>query len=212
MAYENATAALAAPGLCADRGVAYARPMTERLEDTALMLRYQDGDLAAFETLYHRHNDALYRYLLRLCLNRHTAEDLFQEAWGKVIRSRDRYRPTARFTTYLFRLAHNCFIDHCRRNKRHTAEVASDLDDAKSNEAGPDEHVERILARRQLNQALATLPDEQRDVFLLYEEGGLTVDEIALVTGVNRETAKSRLRYANAKLRTAMAPPEGSRE
>jgi RNA polymerase sigma-70 factor (ECF subfamily) len=183
--------------------------MTDRLEDTALMLRYQDGDLSAFESLYRRHNDALYRYLLRLCLNRHTAEDLFQEAWGKIIRSRDRYRPRARFKTYLFRVAHNCFIDHCRRNKRHTAEVASDVDAAMSDEDGPEDHVERILARRKLDQALASLPDEQRDVFLLYEEGGLTIDEIGLVTGVNRETAKSRLRYANAKLKTALVPGRG---
>lgn len=211
MSYESATGVLPTAGLCRDGGVAYARPMTDRLDDTALMLRYQDGDLAAFEALYRRHNDSLYRYLLRLCLNRHTAEDLFQEAWGKIIRSRDRYRPTARFSTYLFRVAHNCFIDYCRRNKRHLAEVATDIDSAMSEDLGPADHAERMLARRRLDEALAALPDEQRDVFLLYEEGGLSIDEIALVTGVNRETAKSRLRYANAKLKTAMATPEESR-
>ena len=211
MSYESATGVLPAAGLCRGGGVAYARPMTDRLDDTALMLRYQDGDLAAFEALYRRHNDALYRYLLRLCLNRHTAEDLFQEAWGKIIRSRDRYRPTARFSTYLFRVAHNCFIDYCRRNKRHLAEVVTDIDGAMSEDLGPADHTERMLARRRLDEALAALPDEQRDVFLLYEEGGLSIDEIARVTGVNRETAKSRLRYANAKLKTAMAMPEASR-
>ena len=210
MTYEHTATAAPGAGLCRNQRVAYARPMDDRLEDTALMLRYQDGDLAAFEALYRRHNDSLYRYLLRLCLNRHTAEDLFQEAWGKIIRSRDRYRPTARFTTYLFRVAHNCFIDHCRRNKRHTAEVAVDVDAAIADEDGPDDHVERILAKRRLDAALGTLPDEQRDVFLLYEEGGLSVDEIALVTGVNRETAKSRLRYANAKLKAAVSEPPKS--
>ena len=211
MSYESATGVLPAAGLCRGGGVAYARPMTDRLDDTALMLRYQDGDLAAFEALYRRHNDALYRYLLRLCLNRHTAEDLFQEAGGKIIRSRDRYRPTARFSTYLVRVAHNCFIDYCRRNKRHLAEVVTDIDGAMSEDLGPADHTERMLARRRLDEALAALPDEQRDVFLLYEEGGLSIDEIARVTGVNRETAKSRLRYANAKLKTAMAMPEASR-
>ena len=75
----------------------------------------------AFETLYRRHNDALYRYLLRLCRNhRDTAEDLFQEVWGKIVKSRERYRPTAKFTTFLYRVAHNCFIDHLRRNQRHS--------------------------------------------------------------------------------------------
>ena len=99
-------------------GVAYARRMGSPLDDAALMLRYRDGDVAAFEMLYRRHKDSLYRYLLRLSTNRDTAEDLFQEAWGKIIKARANYRPTARFSTYLFRVAHNCFIDHVRRNRR----------------------------------------------------------------------------------------------
>ena len=69
------------------------------------MLRYKDGDVAAFEILYRRHNDSLYRYLLRLSLNRDTAEDIFQEVWGKIIKARERYRPTAKFTTFLYRVA-----------------------------------------------------------------------------------------------------------
>ncbi len=71
----------------------------------------------------------------------------------------------------------------------------------------PEESAEKLLARRRLEDALVALPDEQRDVFLLYEEGGLSIDDIALVTGVNRETAKSRLRYSVAKLKAAMADP-----
>jgi RNA polymerase sigma-70 factor (ECF subfamily) len=181
--------------------------MTEALEDTALMLRYRDGDAAAFETLYRRHRDSLYRYLLRLSANSHTAEDVFQEAWGKIIRARASYRPTAKFTTYLFRVAHNCFIDHIRRSKRHSGhsdaipELAADPVDE------PEHRTEQLLARQRLETALQTLPDEQRDAFLLHEEGGMSLDDIALITGVNRETAKSRLRYANTKLRAAMHDP-----
>ena len=93
-------------GPLGDRGnVAYARRMSVELDDSALMLRYRDGDVDAFETLYHRHNDSLYRYLVRLSLNRDTAEDLFQEAWGKIINSRHNYRPTAKFSTFLFRIS-----------------------------------------------------------------------------------------------------------
>ena len=181
--------------------------MTAATEDTALMLRYKDGDVSAFETLYRRHNDALYRYLLRLCRSRETAEDLYQEAWGKIIKSRDSYRPTAKFTTFLYRVAHNCFIDFVRRNKRHSMADPGDPDELADGGKMPEDEVEIALARQRLEKALATLPDEQRDVFLLHEEAGLGVDDIGHVTGVNRETAKSRLRYAIKKLRIAMEDP-----
>ena len=168
------------------------------------MLRYRDGDASAFETLYRRHNDSLYRYLLRLALDPATAEDLYQEAWTKIIRARERYRPTARFSTYLFRVAHNCFIDHVRRNKRHARTSAEDPDEQQHPGEAPESAAERSLARQRLEHALLNLPDEQRDVFLLHEEGGFSVDDIAKITGVNRETAKSRLRYAVGKLKAAM--------
>ena len=171
------------------------------------MLRYQDGDVTAFEILYRRHNDALYRYLLRLCLHRDTAEDLYQEVWSKIIKSRANYRPTAKFTTFLYRVAHNCFIDYVRRNKRHTLEERGDPDEMPHSAEPPEAEVERDLARRRLEQALAILPEEQRDVFLLHEEAGLSLDNIAYVTGVKRETAKSRLRYAVNKLKASMSDP-----
>ena len=189
------------------RAVAYAPAMDPAPEDSALMLRYKDGDVQAFETLYRRHNDSLYRYLLRLCRHQDTAEDLFQEVWGKIIKARERYRPTAKFTTFLFRVAHNCFIDHIRRNKRHQNTADIEPDTQRNPAEGPEIEVERSLARRRLESALGDIPEEQRDVFLLHEEGGLTLDEIAHVTGVNRETIKSRLRYAVNKLRLAIDEP-----
>jgi len=187
--------------------LAYARPMDNVPEDSALMLRYCDGDVAAFEVLYRRHNDAVFRYLLRLCQHRDTAEDVFQDVWGKIVKARDSYRPTARFTTFLYRVAHNCFIDHIRRNKRHT-QTADVEPDTQPNPADlPEVETERSLARRRLEAALQELPEEQRDVFLLSEEAGLSLDQIASVTDSNRETAKSRLRYAVNKLRAAIDEP-----
>lgn len=186
------------------RTVPYALPMADGVEDSALMLRYRDGDVDAFETLYRRHNDALYRYLLRRCRHRDAAEDVFQEVWSKIIRARDRYRPTAKFTTFLYHIAHNCFIDHLRRNSRHENVAAFDPELETAPGTCLDEAAERSLARRRLEAALAGLPDEQRDAFLLHEEGHLTLDEIAQVTGVKRETAKSRLRYAVKKLKAAI--------
>ncbi len=189
--------------------VAYADGMSVPVDDSALMLRYADGDVAAFETLYRRHNDSLYRYVLRLSNNRDTAADLFQEVWSKIIKSRHRYRPSAKFTTYLYRVAHNAFIDHVRRNKRYSDGPADDPDLRASTADGPDAETEKSMARTQFLRALNDLPIEQRDTFLLHEEAALTVEQIAKVTGVPHETAKSRLRYAVNKLRAAMTAYAG---
>ena len=197
----------AAPALSLSASGAYPPRMEHRPADSALMLRYRDGDVAAFEILYRRHNDALFRYLLRLCRQRAAAEDVFQEVWGKIIKARDSYRPAAKFTTFLYHVAYNCFIDYVRRNKRHANTADIEPDSQPGSQEQPDQIVERSLARRRLEAALETLPDEQRDVFLLHEEAGLSLDQIAAVTDCKRETAKSRLRYAVRKLREAIDEP-----
>ena len=188
----------------------YAVTMDSESSDRALMLRYRDGDNAAFEILYRRHNDALYRYLLRRCRHRDSAEDIFQDVWGKIIHARSSYRPTAKFATFLYRVAYNCFIDHTRRNKRHAAAVPVNTETCADSAEQPDALTERALARRRLDAALKALPDEQRDVFLLHEEAGLNLEDIAAVTGSSRETTKSRLRYAVNKLRAAIDEPTRS--
>ena len=185
----------------------YAPRMAHAPDDSALMLRYRDGDVAAFETLYRRHKDPVYRYLLRLSGHNETAEDVFQEVWGKIVKARASYRPTAKFTTFLYRVAHNCFIDHVRRNKRHAGNTPIEPDLHHDPGETLETTTERSLARERLEAALECLPEEQRDAFLLHEEGGLSVDQIAAVTGCNRETAKSRLRYAVNKLRAAIDEP-----
>ena len=210
MATDAELLAPSATGLCSGAQLTYAPAMAHAPDDSALMLRYRDGDVAAFEVLYRRHKDPVYRYLLRLAGHPDTAEDVFQDVWGKIVKARETYRPTAKFTTFLYRVAHNCFIDHVRRNKRHSHNVPLEPE----LHGNPDESLElaaeRSLARERLGRALADLPEEQRDAFLLREEGGLSVDDIALVTGCNRETAKSRLRYAVAKLRSAIDEPAES--
>jgi RNA polymerase sigma-70 factor (ECF subfamily) len=184
-------------------------------EDARLMRRFAEGDLAAFTLLYEKHKGPLYRYLLRQTRRQDVAEDLFQEVWSRVIAARARYVPLARFSTYLFSIGHNCFIDHCRRRANMPTAHADALEDhdervADSAHRGPERqaHSEEIAER--LRAALAKLPDEQREVFLLYEEGGLSLHEIAAVTDVGMETAKSRLRYALAKLRAGLADLEDS--
>jgi len=182
-------------------------------EDAQLMLAYARGEMRAFETLYSRHRAALYRYLVRQARDTEIANDLFQEVWSRVIVNRVRYEPRAKFRTFLFTLAHNCFIDHCRRLKSRPAGASVDEADAADllatdDDARPESALERAETTRRYRAALATLPQEQRDVYLLHEESDLSLEEIACVTGVGTETAKSRLRYAVGKLRTALAVEE----
>jgi RNA polymerase sigma-70 factor, ECF subfamily len=179
------------------------------IDDSALMLRYRDGDMRAFEVLYARHKGPLYRYLQRLCRNAEVANDLFQEVWGKVIASRERYEVRAQFNTFLFRIARNCAIDYFRRTGRVPASKLADVDDLEEILPGseadrPDAQLSEMQVNVAFKQALEALPAEQRDVFVLYEESGLSLEEIGKVTGVAMETAKSRLRYAVTKLRAAL--------
>ena len=178
-------------------------------DDGELMLRYARGDMRAFETLYGRHKNALYRYLARQTRNIETANDLFQEVWSKVIVSRERYEPRAQFRTFLYRIAHNCFIDYCRRSSvRHESNGNEDGWESMlpgSEQDRPDTRAEQAQLTARYRAAVATLPAEQRDVFLLYESG-LSLDEVATISAVGMETAKSRLRYAVAKLRATLAP------
>jgi RNA polymerase sigma-70 factor (ECF subfamily) len=186
------------------------RPMAE-VDDGDLMIRYAGGDLRAFEALYRRHRSALYRYLSRHTRDPEVANDIFQEVWSRVISSRARYEPRAKFSTFLYRIAHNCFIDHCRRSsaRQDRANVSNEEFDLESALPAPtsdlpDTRAEHMQTLTRYRSALASLPAEQRDTFLLYEESGLTLEEIGTITGVSMETAKSRLRYALSKLRNAM--------
>ena len=179
-------------------------------EDAQLMLAYARGEMRAFEKLYSRHRGALYRYLMRQSRDGEVANDLFQEVWSRVVLNRSRYEPRAKFRTFLFTLAHNCFIDHCRRMKSRPAGLG--IDDADAADLLPtdeDSLPENALARSEGTQryraALAELPAEQRDVYLLHEESDLSLEEIARVTGVGVETAKSRLRYAVNKLKASLS-------
>jgi RNA polymerase sigma-70 factor (ECF subfamily) len=181
--------------------------------DEDLMLSYAVGDTASFDALYARHKGGVYRYLLRHCGNAGTADELFQDVWMNVIRVRTSYEPTAKFTTWLYRIAHNRLIDHWRATGR--VEFVSvgggdDGDDdplaaipaARSDEPDVRAAAGEIGAR--IRHAVAALPAAQREAFLLHQEGGLELAEIAELTGAGVETVKSRLRYAQAKLRAEL--------
>ncbi len=181
-------------------------------DDGELMLRYVRGDMRAFEMLYRKFRGPLYRYLSRHTRDSELANDLFQEVWSKLIASRDRYEPRAKFSTFIYRIAHNCFIDHYRRasTRFEKGDDPGELQMPAPRTDHPDERAQYAQTLESYRAALSALPAEQRDVFLLYEESGLSLEEIGAITGVGMETAKSRLRYAVSKLRGALDNAAGA--
>lgn len=176
--------------------------------DEELMLSYREGDAAAFDRLYARHKGALFRFVRRSIGDRALAEELYQEIWMRVIEARARYEPQARFTTWLYTIARNRLVDHWRKRGLQIVSLEAGDDPPLDPDAGPAHDPPRQLqARERLERfmrALEALPPAQREVFLLREEAGMSIAEIARATGANEEAAKSRLRYALAKLREAV--------
>ncbi|NIQ74697.1 MAG: RNA polymerase sigma factor [Gammaproteobacteria bacterium] len=182
--------------------------MKAEASDEELMLSYREGDAKAFEALYSRHKGALYRFILRRCGQPAVAEELYQEVWMKLIRAREGYTVKARFRTWMYQVARNHCIDYYRRqsvaviNDQQGSLGIEAFEDQQSKQ--PDQQLELQQQTTQLMQLVEALPVEQREAFLLREEAGLGLNEIAEITGVNPETAKSRLRYAINKLRAGL--------
>ncbi len=171
------------------------------------MGRFQDGDSAAFETLYLRYRGALYRYFVRQ-VARSAVDDLFQDVWLGVIKGRARYRPEAPFSAYLYRIAHNVLVDHYRREGRAPPLTSAEHLELPDPGTGPERDFTQAELRATISRALSDLPAAQREAFLLHEEAGLTLEQIAKVVGTGRETIKSRLRYALNRLRRDLLESE----
>ncbi len=198
---------------------------TPELTDDALMTAYAHGDADAFETLYARHQAALYRFVRRLLgasLNAHT-DEVFQDTWLRVVHARTRWEPQgATFRTWLFTLAHHRAIDVLRRTGREVSSDAFSADgdgepwqpDAREgawrhwpapSTASPAEDIAFWRrAGEKLLGCLDQLPLAQRSAFLLHHDDGFALDEVARALEVGFETAKTRLRYAMRKLRACM--------
>jgi RNA polymerase sigma-70 factor (ECF subfamily) len=175
--------------------------------DEMLMQQYQRGDERAFQQLYARHRSSLLRYVRRMSPSAGEEEEIVQETWMAVIQGRERYLARARFVTYLFSIAHRRTMDSWRRRGRLPVREADPEEPDLT--AGPSHYEPEIQAinvdlRADLLLAVAALPIHQREAFLLRAEEGLGIDEIAEATGANRETAKSRLRFALNRLRDAL--------
>ena len=172
------------------------------------MERFRDGHAASFDRLYERHRGPLYRYFARQAA-KDNVDDLFQETWMRLIRSKKRYRPEAPFRAYLYQIAHSVLVDHYRRHGHVSRPQANPALDPIDASAGPEDSYEAGTVRGAFIVALDALPAEQREAFLLHEEAGLTLEQIADVVGTGRETIKSRLRYATRRLRESLSDELG---
>jgi RNA polymerase sigma-70 factor (ECF subfamily) len=192
-------------------------------DDDALMRAWAAGEVSAFDALYARHQAGLYRFVRRLL--GHTlapqVDEVYQDTWLRVVQSRTRWEPRgAAFRTWLYTLAHHRAIDLVRRSGREVSVDAFAEEDgdpwtpqgdawqhwpapAAAVLQGEDLAFWRRAGERLLH-CLEQLPIAQRSAFLLHHEDGLSLDEVARALEVGFETAKTRLRYAMAKLRTCM--------
>lgn len=178
--------------------------------DQQLMSQYSQGDTSAFESLYQKHKGGLYRYFVRQIGDLQLAEDLYQETWGRVIKAASSYETSAKFTTWLYRIAHNLLIDHVRAVKPVDlfSEAFTEEQDADSflpsDTQAPDTQFEEGVKAKLLKHCISLLPTVQKEALLLSMEGGFTAGGIAEVVGISLEATKSRIRYANQSLKACV--------
>lgn len=181
------------------------------------MLLFRKGDRDAFEELFGRHHRKVVHFCFRMTGDRARAEEAAQEVFLRIARAAPTYEPTAKFTTWLYTIAHNRLMDHFRAAGRASFASYDDPDDdpiaeLPARDPPPEDLLSRKREAARLLAAIDALPAAQREAFLLQQEGDLSVEAIAAATGVTRETAKSRLRYALAKLRASLRPQAANEE
>jgi RNA polymerase sigma-70 factor, ECF subfamily len=181
--------------------------------DENLMLRYQKGDVRAFEVLLTRHQKPVFNFVFRFVGDKAHAEDLLQEVFLRVIKGADAYQRQAKLTTWLYTIARNLCVDASRRGKHRRAqsldapmnssdtEGATLLDVVADNAPATDRKVLDKELHGKLQAAIARLSEEQREVFLMREFLDMPFKQIADVVGCPENTVKSRMRYALEKLR-----------
>lgn len=191
--------------------------MGQEITDEQLMLSFRGGNARAFEELVGRHRSPVYNFILRQTGHPARAEDLLQETWLKVVRGAQDWQPKARFTTWVYTIARNLCVDSARKESHRKVESldAPKRDDGADGRAlgeqlpseghSPERGAYNQRLRPLIETALRSLPEEQREVFLLREYSGIPFKEIAEVTGVAENTVKSRMRYALEGLRKKLA-------
>lgn len=177
--------------------------------DDELMVRVRAGDVQAFTELYERHRAALFTFLSRLTGDRQLGEDLLQETFVRLYRSRGTYEGTGRFRAFLFTIARRLVIDWRRRQSATWREDPEALGTLEAPERAEDRAEARDLAER-LEAALRRLPASQREIVLLSRYAALSTDEIAQLTGLTPGAVRVALHRALRRLRELIAPDDSS--
>jgi RNA polymerase sigma-70 factor (ECF subfamily) len=179
--------------------------------DFALMVRVGEGDHAAFRQLVERHQNAVIGTVAKMLGNASESEDIAQQVFLRIWRNAKRYRPDAKFTTYLFTITRNLVYNETRRRSR-KKEVSSDEREENSNltvEASPDRQPDAELLQaelqRKVDEAIASLPETQRMAVVLRRYEQLSYEEIAVVLKLSVSAVKSLLFRARTSLREALS-------
>jgi RNA polymerase sigma-70 factor, ECF subfamily len=183
-------------------------------EDTRLLVKYRKGDPAALGELVEKYRRPLFGFILNMTGTQTDADEVFQEVWLRVITRFSLYRPSS-FAGWVMRIARNIIIDRSRRRKAVVSLDATNEEGSALVEVlpaqgpGPGAEAENRDLNRRLAEAVRSLPREQREVFVLRMQSGLSFKEIAAVQKVSINTALARMQYALAKLRPALAREYG---
>lgn len=183
--------------------------------DTDLMLRVRDGDTAAFETLVRRHQHAVFGTACRMLGDASDAEDIAQMTFLRIFRAAPKYRPTARFTTWMFAILRNLIFNESRRRKRHGILVSLDApppfsdDDAPRelphpHQTGPDAEALQAELESHIQTALDALPEQQRLAMILLRYEDLSYEQIAEVLHTSVPAVKSLIFRAREVLRVRL--------
>jgi RNA polymerase sigma-70 factor (ECF subfamily) len=184
------------------------------LRDEELMARAQTGDRAAFAELVSRYEGSLYGYLRRLLRNTEQAEDAFQETWYRVLKSAERFNPDLRFAPWLYRIATNLCRDMGRRGKlRNHRSLDAPMgpeadvtlgDFVAGSEPAPDDRTADRDVGRHVERFVQSLPDRQREAFVLRHYQGLSYEEIARAQRCSLAAVKSNIHHAVVSLRRSL--------
>ena len=182
--------------------------------DQQLVSTYLEGNVSALETLVKRHKDRIYSFIISKVRNQALADDIFQDAFFKVIKSlqKGKYNEEGKFLPWVMRIAHNLVIDHFRKAKRIpiTVKSKSEYDDfdifdiISSGEKNSEHTMMEEEQHEQLRKMVQELPLEQRQVLVMRHYEELSFKEISEKTGVSINTALGRMRYALINLRKIM--------
>ena len=178
--------------------------------DAALMLAFQQGDEGAFRTLYQRHAHAMFAFCHRFVRDAARAEELAQDVFVKLHGSGARWRPSARFRTWLYRIASNHCLNELRRGE-HAARRAdpaepTDPDSLPSFGASPEDQARGAALERAVGRLLARLPEKQRAALVLCRLEGLSYEEVAEIMGTTVPAVKSLIHRATVAAATSLEP------